>query len=85
MQAEISGRPITRVSFDGAVTLLAGSEHQIRIETSATIGAPGRPDITFDPEDPSQAASEIVKLVGSQIAGVEISHTGLLTVQFGTG
>ncbi|WP_432280731.1 DUF6188 family protein [Streptomyces luomodiensis] len=85
MDLKLRGQSVTRVCFDAALTLLTNEDYEVRVETDASIQAPGGDLVLFDPESPGPAAVQLVNLVQDAVASAEVGSAGDLLISFESG
>ncbi|WP_413799199.1 DUF6188 family protein [Streptomyces iranensis] len=62
-----------------------GKYYEVRVETDASIQAPGGDLVLFDPESPGAAAAQLVSLVHDTVTSAEVGSAGDLLISFGSG
>ncbi len=85
MDLNLRGQSVTRVCFDAALTLLTSAGYEVRVETDASVQAPGGDLVPFDPESPGATTVRLVSLVRDAVTSAEVGCAGDLLISFESG
>lgn len=85
MDLNLRGQSVTHICFDAALTLLTSEDYEVRVETDASVQAPGGGHVLFDPESPGPTAAQLVSLVHDTITSAEVGSVGGLLISFESG
>ncbi|MGP3944072.1 DUF6188 family protein [Streptomyces sp. 6N106] len=85
MDLNLRGQSVTHICFDAALTLLTSEDYEVRVETDASVQAPGGDLVLFDPESPGATAARLVSLVHDTVISAKARSNGDLLISFGSG